>query len=86
MLLMCRNLNSLGLLRHFARVGSCEALQNGEQPREAHENSRAAEVSSAQQVGAHCTSVALDYRYQPDQSEVRQDNMEILFLVRILII
>jgi len=64
-----RNLNSLGLLRHFARVGSCEALQNGEQPREAHENSRAAEVSSAQQVGAHCTSVALDYRYQPDQSE-----------------
>jgi len=60
-----RNLNSLGLLRHFARVGSSEALQtNGEpQPREAHENSRNGEQTSQ-------TAHALDYRFQPDQSEV----------------
>merc|ERR1719228_3267037 len=59
-----RNLNSLGLLRHFARVGSSETLQtNGEQPREAHENSRNGEQTSQ---NAH----ALDYRFQPDQSEM----------------
>jgi len=59
-----RNLNSLGLLRHFARVGSSETLQtNGEQPREAHENSRNGEQNPP---SAH----ALDYRFQPDQSEV----------------
>jgi len=59
-----RNLNSLGLLRHFARVGSSETLQtNGEQPREAHENSRNGEQTSQ---NAH----ALDYRFQPEQSEM----------------
>merc|ERR1719270_35157 len=63
-----RNISSLGILRHFARVGSQEIQENGEAPREAHENSR-----GTTEHGSGSTSHALDYRYQPaalpDQSE-----------------
>jgi len=61
-----RNISSLGILRHFARVGSSEST--AEAPREAHENSRNGEHQS------HPTSHAIDYRFQPaEQSEVRRE-------------
>jgi len=64
-MLDARNLSSLGLsLRHFARVGSTEVLPVNGEPREAHENSR------QQQGDRQETNLALDYRFQPDQSEV----------------
>ena len=58
-----RNINSLGILRHFARVGSSE--NNVEVPREAHENSRNGEHQVLP------SSHPIDYRFQPtEQSEV----------------
>ena len=60
-----RNLAGLGILRHFARVGSQEAAK-AEAPREAHENSLRTENREREQ------GAALDYRFQPssDQPEV----------------
>ena len=61
-----RNLSSLGILRHFARVGSSD--NNVEVPREAHENSRNGEHQ------VHASSHPIDYRFQPaEQSEVTPD-------------
>lgn len=60
-----RNLAGLGILRHFARVGSQEAAK-AEAPREAHENSLRSENREREQ------GAALDYRFQPssDQPEL----------------
>jgi len=60
-----RNLAGLGILRHFARVGSQEAAK-AEAPREAHENSLRTENREREQ------GAALDYRFQPssEQTEV----------------
>lgn len=73
-----RNINSLGILRHFARVGSQDAGENANAhaPREAHDNSRSSSSDHAQNSAP---SHALDYRFHPaDQSEGhrRQDREE----------
>jgi len=57
-MLDARNLNSLGLLRHLARL---------EEPREAHENSR---IEHTNRLEENVEQDALDYRFQAaDQSE-----------------
>jgi len=58
-----RNLNSLGLLRHLARLEQ-------HQPREAHENSRVGDNSRLQSMEDGLSQDALDYRFQTtEQSE-----------------
>ena len=57
-----RNLAGLGILRHFARVGSQEAAK-AEAPREAHENSLRTENREREQ------GAALDYRFQPSSDQ-----------------
>lgn len=67
-----RNLSSLGLsLRHFARVGSSEALPVNGEPREAHEHSRQG-VGDRQEGAQH----AIDYRFQPDHLEAHHPRGE----------
>jgi len=53
-MLDARNFNSLGLLRHFARVGSDgQGMNNGLEPREAHENSRVETRAAADPIDYH---------------------------------
>ena len=61
-----RNISSLGILRHFARVGSQESGEAAS-PREAHENTRQARPSAEQ--SAEPQAGALDYRFQPADTQ-----------------
>ena len=64
--LLFRNISSLGILRHFARVGSQESGEAAS-PREAHENTRQARPSAEQ--SAEPQAGALDYRFQPADTQ-----------------
>jgi len=66
-----RNISSLGILRHFARVGSQESGEAAS-PREAHENTRQARPSAEQ--SAEPQAGALDYRFQPADTQHAEMN------------
>jgi len=66
-----RNINSLGILRHFARVGSQET--NVESPREAHETSR-----NGEHAHANGGATPLDYRFQPSEQNEMNGRGEVV--------
>ena len=77
--LLFRNISSLGILRHFARVGSQESGEAAS-PREAHENTRQARPSAEQ--SAEPQAGALDYRFQPADTQHAEVSTNTVFLTQ----
>ena len=77
--LLVRNISSLGILRHFARVGSQESGEAAS-PREAHENTRQARPSAEQ--SAEPQAGALDYRFQPADTQHAEVSTNTVFLTQ----